>query len=306
MEFLASSVSAISVRAHSHPVQTLAFNKNGKVLATGDTMRIVRAWMNSVPVLEANVQSRNLKGWSTDRIRGIAFANDGARMYVISGDTLRAFDLLERSEVWRYQPPRSFGFLVTSPVAVAVSPSGNVITVSDAGLVAVLDDDGNILRLWSDNEAPRHLAFTGDGLELAGADGFSVSVWEPYTGRRVRSSRTKERIFGMALDPLRGIIAARTLHNILLIEVKSLDILDRLPAPSGLPLIAFSPDGSQLALGGREEVLLLDTTTRKCIVLPVQGARVVSIAFDPMGTRLTAGCSDGQVRFWNPEPFHLL
>ena len=287
------------MRAHSSPVQSLAFNQNGRFLATGDTSRVIRAWLNSALFLDASLQSANLKVRATERIRGMAFSPDGNRLYVLCGDTLRAFDLLTRGQIWSYQPPRSFGFLVSSPQAVAVSPSGNVVTVSDVGEVVAMTADGHVLHQWWDNEAPRYLSFIGDGPGIVGADGFSVSVWDAYTGRKLRRLRTRERIYGMAVDPLKQVVATRTLHSVDLIDAQTLLAIDRLPAPSGLPLISFSPEGSALALGGKEEVLILDLQSKRCFVLPTHGARVVSLAYHPSGFQLAAGCSDGAVRFWD-------
>src|SRR5437016_6221715 len=104
MDFLASTAPMLAMPAHSSPVQTVAFNRNGRFLATGDTKRIIRAWFNAVPFLDANVQSANLKVRATDRVRGIAFSPEGGSMYVVCGDTLRAFDLMLRTEIWSYQP----------------------------------------------------------------------------------------------------------------------------------------------------------------------------------------------------------
>lgn len=302
MDFLASTATAVVMPAHNHPVQTLAFNRNGRVLATGDTMRTMKAWFDFVPFLDANIQSTNLKVRAIDRIRGLAFSPEGDRLYVACGDTVRAFDLARRAEIWQYQPPRHFGFLISSPVAVAVSPSGNIVTVSDTGLVAALDANGKQLGKWWDNEAPRYVSFTGDGTGIVGADGFSVSVWEPYSGKKIKRIRSRERIYGMAVDPLREVVATRTLHNVELYDAKTLEPIEKLPAPSGLPLMAFSPDGSVLALGGKEEVLLLELAERRCHIIPVQAARVVSIAYHPSGAHISAGCSDGVVRFWETTP----
>ena len=302
MDFLSTSLPSLALQAHSSPVQSLAYNSDGRFLATGDTSRTLRAWFDAKPFLDANVQSTEMKVRAIDRIRGLAFSKDGQRLYVACGDTLRCFDLVRRAETWSYQPPRSLGFLVTSPVAVTVSPAGNVLTVSDAGLVTMLDPEGRILNKWTDNEAPRHVCFTGDGVGVVGADGFSVSVWEAYSGKRLNRLRTRERIYGMALDTLRQVLATRTLHYVELIDIRTLKPLERVPAPAGLPLIGFSPDGGVLAMGGKEEVLLLELASKKCVVLPLHSARVLSLAYHPDGTRLTAGCSDGVVRFWELMP----
>jgi WD40 repeat protein len=280
-------------------VQSLAFNHSGRLLATGDTSRHLRAWFNSRPFFEAEVRTRVDKVRGTDRIRGMAFSPEGRRLYVVCGDTLRAYDLLHRLEMWRYQPRRSFGLLVVSPVAVAVSPAGNVLTAADSGTVCALDPNGRRLARWWDNEAPRHFAFTPDGASIVGVDGFSIGVWDAYSGRKLRRQPSEERIFGMALAPLSGIVAVRTLHTVQLHSLSTLELLDRVPAPTGLPLMSFSPDGSVLALAGREEVLVSAPGDPDAVVLPTTGARVLSLAFHPAGSFLAAGCSDGVIRFWD-------
>lgn len=299
MDALSSTSPTLAIPAHGQPVQSLVFNQSGRLIATGDTARHLRAWFDARPFFEADLRSRNEKVKSMDRIRGVAFSPEGRRLYVASGDTVRAYDLLLKQEVWRYQPRRSFGLLVISPVAVAVSPAGNVVSVTDSGAVRCLSPEGEILASWWDNEAPRHIAFTGDGLGLIGADGFSVSVWEAYTGRRMRRLQSQERIFGMAVAPWPGIVAVRSLHSVDLFWLESFTQFERLPAPSGLPLMAFSPNGSVLAVGGKEEVVLSSLSGAPPVVLSTPGARVLSLAFHPAGSFLAAGCSDGVVRFWD-------
>ena len=299
MDALAPTLPTLAIAAHGCPVQSIAFNNTGQLLATGDTSRHLRAWFNSRPFFEADVRTRIENVKSIDRIRGVAFAPDARRLYVASGDTLRAFDLLRREEIWRFTPPRSFGFLIVSPVAVTVSPAGNVVACTDAGVVYVLDSDGRRLGRWSDNEAPRQMSFTPSGLDLVGVDGFSVSVWDTYSGRKLRRMRSRERIFGMALASIPGTIAVRTLHQVELKQLDTLETFHQMVAPTGLPLMAFSPDGSMLALGGKEEVLLYRNGAQYPEILPTPGARVLSLTFHPAGSFFAAGCSDGIVRFWD-------
>jgi len=280
-------------------VQTLAFNASGDMLVTGDTERYLRAWFRSQLVFEADVRALSDKVRPLDRIRAIEFSSDAKKLYVATGDTLRAFDLVSRTEAWRYIPPRSFGFLIVSPVAAAVSPGGKLLVATDFGNVKVLDEKGQSLGHWYHNDAPRYFSFLLNGTEIVGADGFSVSVFEAYSGRRLRWVRTRERIYGMAYAPFQGIVAVRNLHYIELLDVETLMTLERIPAPTGLPLVAFSPNGGLLAAGGKEEVMLIDMNTKKSELLPVVGARVLTLTFHPGGSTLAAGCSDGVVRFWD-------
>lgn len=299
MSSLTSPFPTLAIPAHGGPVQSLAFNQSGRLIATGDTSRHIRAWFDTRPFFEADLRSADAKSKTNERIRGVAFSPEGRRLYVACGDTLRAYDLLLRQEIWRYQPRRCFGLLVVSPMTVAVSPVGNVITATDTGSVRCLTPDGEMLTTWWDNEAPRYLAFTPDGMGVVGVDGFSLNIWEAYTGRRRQRMRSRERIFGMAVSALTGLVAIRTLHTVEVLSLESFDLIERFEAPTGLPLMAFSPDGSVLALGGQEEVLLFRVGEDGGWTLPTAGARVLSLAFHPVGSFLSAGCSDGVVRFWD-------
>lgn len=269
------------------------------MLVTGDTERYLRAWFRSQLIFEADVRSVSDDVRAMDRLRAVEFSADAKKLYVATGDTIRAFDLISRMEVWRHIPKRSFGFLIVSPVAAAVSPSGNLLVATDFGHVNILDANGRSLTRWYHNDAPRYFSFLLNGTEIVGADGFSVSVFEAYSGRRLRWVRTRERIYGMAYAPFQGIVAVRNLHYLELLDVETLMTLERIPAPTGLPLVAFSPNGGLLAAGGKEEVMLIDMNTKKSELLPVIGARVLTLTFHPGGSTLAAGCSDGVVRFWD-------
>ena len=145
---------------------------------------------------------------------------------------------------------------------------------------------------------PALSGFFPDGQSLVGAHGFSITVWNAYTGQILRRVVSKERIFGMTLACLTGTIAIRTLHRVELKHLDSLETFKHVVAPTGLPLIAFSPDGSLLALAGKEEVLVYRPGTPHPDILPTTGTRVLSLSFHPAGNFLAAGCADGVVRFW--------
>lgn len=69
--------------------------------------------------------------------------------------------------------------------------------------------------------------------------------------------------------------------------------------------IAWSPDGSRLAVVGREVALLWDTSTSKILTLcghePIPGAgRVISdVEFSPDGNQLATAGDNGTIRLWN-------
>jgi WD40 repeat protein len=71
----------------------------------------------------------------------------------------------------------------------------------------------------------------------------------------------------------------------------------RLPA-SGFD-VAFSADGSQIAVGAQDGVVyLVETRTRRLRRLPRHSDQVLTVALDPRGKRLAAGTRSGEVWLW--------
>jgi len=71
---------------------------------------------------------------------------------------------------------------------------------------------------------------------------------------------------------------------------------------SGVALsVAFSPDGSLLALGADGAVLLWESETGREVQRLAMKGEVRALAFKPGGGGLVAGSSDGSVRMWKPQ-----
>ncbi len=70
----------------------------------------------------------------------------------------------------------------------------------------------------------------------------------------------------------------------------------------GVTGMAFSHDGSKLAVAGRGPIKLFDTTTGQ-LIGDLTGHRkgVVGVAFNADGSLLISGGMDGQVKTWDPS-----
>ena len=88
-------------------------------------------------------------------------------------------------------------------------------------------------------------------------------------------------------------------------------IAPQVPVVSPVASVKFSPDGSVLAVGGFEEVRLIDPASGKLIArLSGHADAVRSIAFSPDGRMLAAAGGppqrDGEIKIWDLETHRLL
>ncbi len=71
--------------------------------------------------------------------------------------------------------------------------------------------------------------------------------------------------------------------------------------------LAFSPDGTKLAIASPTDILVADTTTSQQIVsLPMNNAVVTGLAFSPDGMKLAASSEDRTIHLWNAASWEPL
>jgi WD40 repeat protein len=154
------------------------------------------------------------------------------------------------------------------------------------------------------------VAFSPDGRLLASADYGTIKLWDPATGRQLRSLRAHtDRIGGLAFSPDGRLLAsASDDRTIKLWHPVTGELARLLRTPWGaVNAVAFSPDGRMLASGHQDAAqrrpgigLLWDLATGTPIrVLHADTKRGVwSVAFSPDGKTLATGDDDGTARLW--------
>ncbi|SEL91110.1 nSTAND1 domain-containing NTPase [Rhodococcus maanshanensis] len=201
-----------------------------------------------------------------------------------SGRYLGSFDYSDKViRVWDFDAGNYIGQPMSgsdSYVAdVAVSADGRLVAASDAQRTARLWDVESG-RLIATLTQARALEFSLDGRRLATAgDELSVQLWDTETGAALLRTQP-------AGD-------------------------ERLGDDDTIENLAFSPDGSIVAAGGRtvglgsvsggSPVRLWDTGTGELIATPVVGdyGRIRALAFSPDGQRIATGSDDNSVRLWD-------
>lgn len=186
----------------------------------------------------------------------LAFTADGKSVLVAAGKTTRLWDSAAGVE--------RFASLPIGGSCVAISPDGTRAVV--AGDVAHLIDvpKFQILRRW---EAPQRDSSDGDRYADFRPQGDAVAVLNGSSELTLFDSRTGEQLG----QPLR----------------------------TGSPLtrVLFSPDGNTLVAGDLHgRVWLWDYATREILWKAVVTGRVLSLAWQPQGSRIAVGTSDGSFR----------
>jgi WD40 repeat protein/transcriptional regulator with XRE-family HTH domain len=254
-------------------VQSVAFNADGKILATVDEDGTLQLWnvQHPQPYVSSFTGSL-LVAWS------VAFSPDGKTLAVGGCETTDLQNLCTNGgiDLWDVRRGKRLGAPLTGAMdfvdSVAFSPDGRTLASgSRDGTIQFWDVAdhrplGEPLR--GHTSMVTSVAFSPNGTLLAsGSSDTTVRLWHVAT-------RTPDG------PPLRGHV----------------DLVDS---------VAFSPDGTLLASGGDDRTIRLwDVASGQALGLPLTGhtAAVDSIAFSPTGTLLASGSTDHTVRLWSVDP----
>ncbi len=141
----------------------------------------------------------------------------------------------------------------------------------------------------------RVLAMSRDA-ELAVTDDDGIRVVEVVSGKTVSTCgdcKADSNAYYAVFSPDNSRIAMPSGPGTVVWEVRGGRTLAQIPAQH---VLAFSPDGTELALG-QLELWSVDQPHRIASLNP--GAYVFSAAFSPDGTRLVTGSQEGSIRVWN-------
>ena len=282
---------AAKARLGKGGINVLAFSPDGTHLAAGSNIGV---WLYDVKTGKAITMFPGI-------CQSVAFSPDGrylANGGGLRGHALQIWEIATRQEVSRLDGPydgRKLRFSSDGKTLIGLDRRGSAINKVDvetgkrSGVTAIEGRSREQLRRQRRSGSESY-ALTHDKIAIGGMSG-TITLWDATTGEK-RSTLRDIRTQVPAPVPLVGDGKLR---------LKNQDILLRVDRTRHVFVLAFSPEGTHLASGGKDlMVRLWDTTgTEPPIVLQKHSGWINALAFSPDGGTLASGSADRTVQLWD-------
>ncbi len=272
---VASDLFVATLRGHAGPVRAMAFSPDGSRLATASDDRTVRVWD-----LASGHCSAVLRG-QAHPADWLAFSWDGSKLASASAADVVVWDPSTSSEatVVRTVERPHLNDLAAGPGERTAVLAGHRLSWRDSltGRPRVVGDEVADVDVLASSPSGAFTALgIGDGsivlLDTNGRASFTLKGHRgPITG--LSFDRDGRRLASASRDG----------------DVRLWDILSgrELSRFKGGPVVALSPDGGSVVVGGKVGVIVLDAMTgARLLELAGAGSEVRRLAFSPDGTLL--------------------
>ncbi len=208
---------------------------------------------------------------------------------------------------------------VNRVTGIAWSPDGSKLATGDSdGAVGIWSAETSRLALpfQGHTGSVYAIAWNPDGSKLAsgGYDDMTVQIWDTASGQLLTTLYGHEdhvsRVIWTA-DGSRLLSTAPEGSQNLRVWDSATGKLIAAYHIGTAGQMAWSPDGSKIALAGLAGILILDGTTFKLlsrfdVTNMGSGAMLSSVAWSPNGSKIASGSANGTIRLWNVQTGQVL
>lgn len=245
-------------QGHAVPMNCVAYNPDGQVMASGSADGKVKLWTSQAGLCFVTFAEH------TAAVNAVAFtARTGKVIVSASADgTVRAYDLIRYRNFRTLTTPTPVQFL-----SLAIDPSGEIVAAGTLDTFEVYIwslQTGQLLEVLSGHMGPiSALAFDPLGHRLASASwDRTVRLWDVFArDHNMQALEHAADVLALSFRPDGQQLAVATLKaeillwDVELVEVVATldcrrDIADRPLSPACIRSLAYSPDGALILAGG--------------------------------------------------------
>ena len=286
----------LTLTGHTDGVNSVAFSRDGSLLASGSRDGTIRLWRVSDGAL-----MRTLTGHG-DWVNSVAFSRDGSLLASGSRDcTVRVRRVSDGALVHTLKGHGS------GVLSVAFSPDGAWLASGSRDhtvLVWRVSDGAWRRTLTGHGDWVNSVAFSRDGRLIAsGSRDCTVRVRRVSDGAWIRTLKGHaDWVLSVAFSPNGSLLASGSRDGtIRLWRVSDGALVRTLTGHTdGVSSVAFSPDGRLIASGSWDGTIRLWRVSDGALVATLTGhtSSVFSVAFSPDGSLIASGSWDATIKLW--------